>query len=59
MKLLFIFHTTALYEAVDKENIEIVKQLLSFKRIDPNIQYILIYNFNKIYNYFKVKFKTP
>lgn len=48
MKLLFIFHTTALYEAVDKENIEIVKQLLSFKRIDPNIQYIFICNFNNI-----------
>ena len=44
--LIKFFHTNylaALYHAVDKENIEIIKLLLSNDKIDPNISNILIY----------------
>ena len=37
------FNKTALYLAVEKENIEIVKLLISNNKTDPNIIYILSY----------------
>ena len=37
MKFLLIFHKTALYLAVEKENIKIIKLLLSNNKIDVNI----------------------
>ena len=40
-------YKTALYLAVEKENIEIIKLLLNNDKIDVNIPYILILNFIK------------
>lgn len=36
------FHQTALYEAVNKENIEIVKLILMNKKIDVNLLNVYI-----------------
>ena len=47
-----IFYITALYLAVEKENIEIVKLLLSKDKIDINIHNIFHYIFHKIINQF-------
>lgn len=40
-----IFYETTLYLAVENENIEIVKLLLSNDNIDVNVGYIFNYNF--------------
>lgn len=42
MKFVHQFHRTALHIAVEKENIEIVKSLLSNNTIDVNIKSISI-----------------
>ena len=46
MTFIFIekFHKTALYHAVEIENIEIVKLLLNCENINVNTKYILIIN---------------
>ena len=49
MKLFFIFYRTILYLAIEKENVEIVKLLLSNDKIDANIPYI--------FGFFYIKFK--
>lgn len=41
MKFFIYIHKTALNVAIDKENIEIVKTLLSYPKIDVNIVIIL------------------
>ena len=41
-EIFIYFYKTALYLAVEKENIEIIKLLLSNDIIDVNIPYILI-----------------
>ena len=41
MKFILLFQKTALYIAVEKENIEIIKLLLSNNRINININNIL------------------
>lgn len=43
---LFIYKT-ALFDAVEKENMEIIKLLLAYKRIDVNVLNIIIYKFIK------------
>ena len=42
------FNKTALYLAVEKENIEIVKLLLTNDKLDINLGFILNYNIFKI-----------
>ena len=37
------FNKTALYLAIEKENIDIVKLLLSNDKTDPNIRYVFFY----------------
>ena len=48
-EILIKLYKTALYLAVEKENVEIIKLLLSNNKIDVNIPYIL--------NLFYIKFK--
>lgn len=50
MKFLFalFYEKTALYLAVEKNNIEIIKILASFPEINPNILYVLSSFFNKV-----------
>ena len=50
MKFLFALFNekTALYLAVEKNNIEIIKILASFPEINPNILYVLSTFFNKV-----------
>ena len=43
MKFYYLFDKTALYLAIEKENIEIVKLLLSNEKIDVNIINIFIF----------------
>ena len=50
------FYKTALYSAVEKENIEIIKLLLNNDKIDVNIPYILILNFIKFKIIFLMEF---
>ena len=45
-------YETALYLAIEKENIEIVKLLLTNDKIDVNILNILFLFYYKIQNYF-------
>ena len=40
-KILIYFYITPLYLAVDKENVDIVKQLVKHKKIDVNIKSVL------------------
>ena len=47
-EILILFYKTALYLAVEKGNIEIIKLLLSNDKLDINILNILIISFNKI-----------
>ena len=42
-----IFYETALYLAVDNENIEIIKLLLNNDKLDPNA--LSVFNFNFFY----------
>ena len=42
MKFILLINKTAFYIAVEKENIEIIKLLLTNENIDINIPYILI-----------------
>ena len=44
------FNKTALYFAVEKENIEIVQLLISNNKTDPDVIYILSYYYYKIHN---------
>ena len=44
MEFINNFYITALYLAVEKENIEIVKHLLAINKLDINILNILIQN---------------
>lgn len=46
--LIFIFYQTVLFVAVEKENIEIIKILLSNKNINVNFPYL--YALNEILN---------
>lgn len=48
--MFFIFNKTALHIAISKNNIDLVKLLLSYKDIDVNIPYILYSNYDKILN---------
>ena len=41
MKLKYSFYKTALYLAVEKDNIEIIKLLLENEKANPNIPYII------------------
>ena len=50
--LIFIFYQTVLFVAVEKENIEIIKILLSNKNINVNFPYL--YALNEILNRFLV-----
>ncbi len=43
MKFFYFFDKTALYLAIEKENIEIVKLLLSNEKLDINIINIFIF----------------
>ena len=45
------FYRTALFEAIEKENIVIVKLLLANDKIDVNILNIIFFIFNKIEYY--------
>ena len=49
MKLYNIIYKTALYAAIEKENIEIVKLLLTNEKLDINILNIFKYIFLKFY----------
>ena len=49
-EIIALFNKTALYLAVEKENVEIVKLLISNNKIDPNIICILSYYYYKIHN---------
>lgn len=47
--MIFIFNTTALYVAVENENVEVVKMLLANDKIDVSYEKILNKNiFNQI-----------
>ena len=48
--ILIYLYKTALYLAVEKENIEIVKLLLTNDKIDINLTYITYRIFNNILN---------
>ena len=54
MRFLYIIYKTALYLAVEKENLEIIKLLLNNDKIDISIINILIINYTlfKKYIYF-------
>ena len=64
--LIILFYKTALYLAVEKENVEIIKLLLTNDKLDINLKHILnIFNY-KIQNhiiqlhsksYYSIKFK--
>lgn len=45
MKLKFRFYRTLLYDAIYKENLDIVKLLLGNKKINPNILNIYIFSY--------------
>lgn len=53
------FYKTALFEAVMRNNIEIIKLLLSYDKIDVNILNIILFFFNEIiYIYISIAFKS-
>ena len=51
MKFLILFYKTAFYLAVEKENLEIIKLLLTNDKIDINIINIFLISFNIIQNH--------
>lgn len=51
-KILIYFYITPLYLAVDKENVDIVKQLIKHKKIDVNIKSVLMIYCIYIISYF-------
>ena len=58
MRLKNKIYKTPLFGAIEKNNIEIVKLLLTNDKLDINLGYILIQIFNKIQNFmFSMKFK--
>ena len=50
MQLYYFFYKTALYLAVEKENLEIIKLLLTKDDIDVNINYVLFNFINFVQN---------
>ena len=52
------FYKTALFEAVMRNNIEIIKLLLSYDKIDVNILNIILFFLTKLYIYISIAFKS-
>ena len=50
MKLFLSLNESPLFLAIEKENIEIIKILLSNEKIDVNFGFILMKKINKIWN---------